>query len=60
VEEAMDYFLSIGPAAERWKELSEAEQAALSGKLREYLATKEIDGIVALRGAAWLVTARQG
>ena len=58
VADAVDYLLSTGPLAARRASFSGSERDELSGRLHDYLAAKEIDGIVALRAAAWLVTAR--
>jgi SAM-dependent methyltransferase len=60
VDDAMGYFKLIGPAAAAMAEMPEDQREGLLGKLRTYLESKQIDGIVALGAAAWLVTARRG
>lgn len=58
VQEALDYFQVIGPAARPALGLSPEEKANFLGKLARYLRAHEEGGIVALKAAAWIVTAR--
>lgn len=60
VSDAVEYFMTIGPAAETIATHPEAEREAFRGRLRSYLATRDSGGIVALRAGAWIVTARAG
>ena len=57
VEDALSYFLSIGPAARAAAGLEDIQRALFIKQLRSYLASNEQDGIVALHAAAWIVTA---
>lgn len=59
VEEAMAYFTSIGPGARAAAELSAEDYQAFLPRLRELVEAHEQDGIVALRAAAWIVTAHR-
>ena len=59
VDDAIDYFKLIGPAAAAMAEMPEDRREDVLVRLRSYLREKEIDGIVALRAATWLVTARR-
>jgi len=59
VDDAMAYFKLIGPAATAMAGMPEDQRDAILVKLRAYLEAKEIDGIVAVGAAAWLVTARR-
>lgn len=59
VGDAVSYFLSIGPAARAAVDLDEAERAAFIGRLRRYLSASSEGAIVALPGAAWIVSARR-
>lgn len=58
VDEALGYFLRIGPAARAMAELDEADRPAAKGRLRALLEANCADGRVALPAAAWIVTAR--
>ncbi len=60
VEDAMAYFSSIGPAARAAAELSPYESERLSDGLRNLARRHSLDGMVALRAATWIVTARKG
>ncbi len=60
VADAVDYFLSIGPAAARVKAMEAPERLAFLAKLREFVETRRIDNIVALGAGAWLVNAKLG
>jgi len=59
VADAMEYFLRIGPAAAAMAEMDDDAKADTLARLRKYLAGKEVDGLVALGAAAWIVTARR-
>lgn len=58
VEDAMTYVLSIGPAARAAAGLEEGERAAFAARLRRFLANNVDGSIIALKAAAWIVTAR--
>jgi len=58
VEDAVSYFLSIGPAARAIAGLDAAAREEFSDKLRRYLAANAQGPLVALPGAAWIVAAR--
>ena len=58
VEDAVSYFLSIGPAARAAVTLEPAARDEFIGKLREYLSSAAQGPLVALPGAAWIVSAR--
>lgn len=60
VSDAMDYFLSIGPAAAALADMEPDERKAVQERMRAYLQSKQIEGIVAFGAAAWIVTARRG
>ncbi|MCP5383702.1 MAG: class I SAM-dependent methyltransferase [Sphingomonadaceae bacterium] len=60
VGDALDYFQSIGPAARAAAGLSPDEKARFLGNLGRYLRNNEEGGIIALRAAAWIVTAKAG
>ncbi len=60
VEDAVEYFLSIGPASARLANAGAGEREVFIDRLRSFAASKLIDGIVALGGGAWLVTAKRG
>ena len=57
VEDAIDFFQKIGPAASAISKLSPQQTARFLAKLRAYLSANLEDGIVALRAAAWIVSA---
>jgi len=58
VADAVDYFLTIGPAAAHARELNAADRAAFVERLTSYVETKRFEGIVALRAGAWIVNAK--
>lgn len=58
VEDAVSYFLSIGPAARAAANLSPEARAGFTEDLRHLLEKHRDGGIVMLKAAAWLVTAR--
>ncbi|WJY18008.1 class I SAM-dependent methyltransferase [Alteriqipengyuania flavescens] len=59
VEEARAYFLRIGPAAGAIAELSGSEHSDAVARLEQMLRYHEVDGLVAMGAAAWIVTARK-
>lgn len=59
VEDAVGYFASIGPAARAASEMPPDERAALFDGIRRVAARHLHHGVVALRAATWIVTARR-
>ncbi|MXP40990.1 methyltransferase domain-containing protein [Altererythrobacter soli] len=60
VEDACAYFSTIGPAARALRELDEDRRVAFFANLRDLARRNMQEGLVALRAAAWIVTARRG
>ncbi|WEK47332.1 MAG: methyltransferase domain-containing protein [Candidatus Andeanibacterium colombiense] len=60
LDDALAYFASIGPLAAAAAELTPAERDDLFVRLRAWLAPRQVDDLVALGAAAWIVTARRG
>jgi SAM-dependent methyltransferase len=58
IEDATSYLSAIGPAARAAATMDEAERALFRDRLRSYLEARAQDGVVALAGAAWIVSAR--
>jgi hypothetical protein len=58
VEDALSYFLAFGPAARAAGSLDEHARAEFTDKLRRYLAANDQGQLVAMQGAAWIVSAR--
>lgn len=58
VEDALSYFQAIGPAAAIVKSLPEDERHAFQARLTRYLEGHAQGPLVALPGAAWIVSAR--
>jgi SAM-dependent methyltransferase len=58
IEDAVSYFLAIGPAARAIAGLDERARTDFSERLRRYLAANAQGPLVALPGAAWIVSAR--
>ncbi|MGB7409425.1 MAG: methyltransferase domain-containing protein [Pontixanthobacter sp.] len=58
VEDALSFFQKIGPAARPAAQLPPDERKQFLARLRQYLVAQEDNGIVALRAAAWIVSAR--
>ena len=58
VEDTVSYFASIGPAARALREMDEPARTGFSDRLRELASRNLRDGLVSLRAAAWIVTAR--
>ena len=59
VEDATAYFASIGPAARAVAELPPDKAERLLDGVRNLARRHALDGMVALRAAAWIVTARK-
>lgn len=59
VAEALAYFQAIGPAARARRDLDEEQLATFQTDLRKLAEQHCSDGIVALRAAAWIVSARR-
>jgi len=59
VEDAMGYFQRIGPAAAAMRLMDEDARADTLAALRDVVADNCRDGVVALRAATWIVTARR-
>lgn len=59
VGDAVSYFLSIGPAARAVLDLDDEARGAFVGRLRRYLGGAREGEMVALPGAAWVVSARR-
>ena len=60
VDDAISYFLRIGPAARAAAQLSPDERAHFLARLRRYLTNNLDSNIIALRASAWIVSARPG
>ncbi len=60
VEDAVSYFLAIGPAARAAAGLTDDARAEFLARLRHYLAGEAQRSLVAFPGAAWIVSARVG
>jgi len=59
VGDAAEYFATIGPAARAAAEMAPEERARFLDRVRELARRNLNEGIVALRAAAWIVTARK-
>ena len=59
VEDAMGYFQRIGPAAAAIREMDAASRARVLDSIREVLRDNCSEGVVAMRAATWIVTARR-
>jgi len=60
VEDAVEYFQRIGPAAAALRELTDSERTQTLAAIADLARENCRDGIVALRAATWIVTARRG
>ncbi|RYE60342.1 MAG: hypothetical protein EOO82_03325 [Oxalobacteraceae bacterium] len=60
VEDAVAYFSVIGPVAAAMAEMSLAEKEAFRERLTDFVALREIDGVVAFGAGAWIVSAIRG
>lgn len=59
VEDAVSYFQRIGPAAAAMREMDPASRDDLLAAIRAVAEDHCRDGVVALRAASWIVTARR-
>ena len=59
VADAVEYFSVIGPAARAASELMPDQRARFLDRLRELARRNVYDGLVSLRAAVWIVTARK-
>jgi SAM-dependent methyltransferase len=59
IEDAMGYFTRIGPAAAAMREMDEAARDRTLAAIRQVAVDNCRDGVVALRAACWIVTARR-
>jgi ubiquinone/menaquinone biosynthesis C-methylase UbiE len=59
VEDAVSYFQRIGPAAAALRAMDEAARGETVAKVRELARANCRDGLVALRAATWIVSARR-
>ncbi|KPL67900.1 hypothetical protein SZ64_07075 [Erythrobacter sp. SG61-1L] len=59
VSDAVAYFSTIGPVATAMAAMTEEVQSAFRQKLRSFVASREIDGIIAFAAGAWIVTAKR-
>jgi SAM-dependent methyltransferase len=57
--DAVEYFSTIGPAARAASELNPGQRARFLERLRELARRNVYEGLVSLRAAVWLVTARK-
>lgn len=58
VEDALSYFLAIGPAAGGAAMMEDEARDAFVKRLQDYLTRNRSGNLVALRAAAWIVSAR--
>ena len=59
IEDAMAYFQRIGPAAAAMRAMDEPQRGKTLEALRRVVTENCRDGVVALRAATWIVTARR-
>lgn len=59
VEDAVAYFTTIGPAARAAREMGPDERERFRDRVRELARRNLHEGIVSLRAAAWIVSARK-
>lgn len=59
VADAVAYYCRIGPAARALRELLAEQREEFVAKLAALMATHRSEGIIALRAATWIVTARK-
>lgn len=57
VDEAVHHTMELGPSGAALAELSDAVRALAATRMRAVLAPYDVDGVVALPGATWMVTA---
>lgn len=58
VEDALQFFSRIGPAAATLRALEGAARERAAGRVREWLERHRSGNLVAMAGAAWIVTAK--
>jgi SAM-dependent methyltransferase len=58
--DAVAFFSTIGPLAEAASQMAESEREDLFGRLRAMLEPRIVNGTIALRAGAWIVSARGG
>lgn len=58
--DAVEFFSTIGPLAEAASQMDEGERERLFARLRAMLEPRIYSGAIALRGGAWIVSARRG
>lgn len=58
VEDGVSFLTAIGPAARAAATMDNTERVRFRERLRGYLEARARDGVVALPGAAWIVSAR--
>lgn len=59
VDDALNFFSRIGPAARAFEGMDDAKRADALQRLRRWLAGRRTGQLVALPAAAWIVTARK-
>lgn len=59
VGDAMGYFSRIGPAAAALREMDDAARGETLAAIRQVVEHNHRDGLVAMRAACWIVTARR-
>jgi SAM-dependent methyltransferase len=57
--DAVEFFSTIGPLAEAANRMDERERESVFARLRAMLEPRIYSGTIALRGGAWIVTARK-
>jgi hypothetical protein len=55
----MGYFSRIGPAAAALREMDDAAHGETLAAIRQVVEHNHRDGLVAMRAACWIVTARR-
>ncbi|MFM6950417.1 MAG: class I SAM-dependent methyltransferase [Novosphingobium sp.] len=59
VEDALDFFRRIGPAAPHLRSLEGDSRASAEARIREWLERHRSGNLIAMAAAAWIVTARR-
>jgi hypothetical protein len=59
IEDALEFFRTIGPAAAALRAMDEPARDSVLAGMREVVTANCRDGVVALRAGTWLVTARR-
>lgn len=60
IDDALSYFLAIGPAARAAAGLPDEQRAEFIAKLRRFVENHRDGNIVAMKASAWIVSARKG